>query len=589
MIKTDNLSEDKKYDIVIIGAGPAGIMAAISAAIASASAPGNGGLSICILERNQSAARKLLLTGNGRCNYTANIDMDGMLSAFGKKGRFFSEAFDEFSNRDLVAFFEAEGIEPEYEKSDENEAVIKVFPKNKNASSVRQCLIDKLQEYRVNVFFNFRVEKVIEAKNLAEPNENYFFEILQCSGSEFDNHLNNGMRNNLRKDAIGTSNVSCSNQDANMSGAVRPAIGAYVSEKSSINDYELNRKPFSLFARKVILATGGITYPHTGSTGDGYAIAKKMGHSVNELIPCLVPVFSKDSDIVLLAGVSVKEVGLKILSGKKVIAKSTGSVLFTHKGLSGPCAVSIGHEVFKFISTKYKKDLTGNDDSLVDMPGPNQYNEKNLTEDRTGSNKNIKQNSGPELIWDFDPNSLKNCRQHSSQGHDRGLIQDYKSDFNTDFLVASLDLAPDLSLEGFKKEISNIYKSNPKKELLTILNIILKNVPQRLLDLVLIRCSITKNLKIGNLSKEGLTGIYDNLKNLEFKIDNDLHFEEAIVTEGGIPAKEISPRNMQSVLKSGLYFAGEIIELAGPEGGFNLQKAFSTGWLAGKSAAESLR
>ena len=109
-----------------------------------------------------------------------------------------------------------------------------------------------------------------------------------------------------------------------------------------------------MLAKKIILATGGKTYPKTGSTGDGYEIAKNLGHSINELSPYLVPVFSKDRDIALLSGISVKEAGLKILTGKKVIAKNTGSILFTHRGLSGPCAVGIGHEVYKLLNNKNK-------------------------------------------------------------------------------------------------------------------------------------------------------------------------------------------------------------------------------------------
>ncbi len=504
MIKTNNPSESKEYDIVIIGAGPAGIMGAISASIFFkslvkadfckknintvirkeqdyASGDNKSGdksgdiksedsfsiqnpavnsscsFNICIIERNESAAKKLLLTGNGRCNYTADIEMEEMALAFGKKGRFFSEAFNEFSNRDLISFYEREGIEPEYEKSLENGTLIKVFPKNKNASSVRQCLIDKLQENKIHVYYGFRSEKILKVKNPKKTGEKYLFKI-----HPFTNY------------------------------------------------------GFELSARNVIIATGGRTYPQTGSTGDGYKIAKDMGHSINRLLPCLVPIFSKDRDISLLAGVSVKHACLKILSGEKVIAKSSGSLLFTHKGLSGPSALSIGHEVYKLLSgDKQKTDAK-------------------------------------------------------------------------DLLKISIDLAPDLDFENFKNEISGIFNANPKKELLTLLNIAFKNIPERLLDLVLTRCKLSKNLKFGNLSKIEMALVYNAIKNLEFKIDNSLHFDEAIVTQGGIPVKEINPRDMQSRLVEGLYFAGEIIELAGPEGGFNLQKSFSTGWLAGKSAAESL-
>jgi predicted Rossmann fold flavoprotein len=461
----ENILYFKEYDIAIIGAGPAGIMAAISAASACSS----GKVSICLLERNESAAKKLLLTGNGRCNYTADIDSNEMLSAFGKKGRFFSDAFNEFSNRDLIDFFKAEGIEPEYEKSSENETLIKVFPKNNKASSVRQCLIEKLLKKSINVFYSFRVEKVLKVKNPEESNKKYAFKIQACNNCEY-----------------------------------------------------------GVLAKRVVLATGGKTYPNTGSTGDGYEIAKNLGHSISELSPYLVPVFLKDSEITSLSGISVKEAGLKILAGEKVIAKNTGNILLTHRGLSGPCALSIGHEVYRFLNNK-----------------------------------------------------------NSFTVHNSTPFNEY--DLNPDFFKVSIDLAPGLSFEDFRKEISRVYNSNPKKELLTILNMIFKNIPARLMDLILTRSKIIKNLKTGNLSTVESAGIYNNIKNLEFKIDNKLYFDEAIVTEGGIPVKEINPRDLQSTITSGLYFAGEVIELAGPEGGFNLQKAFSTGWLAGKSAAESLK
>ena len=565
MTKTNNLPGCKKYDIAIIGAGPAGIMAAISASIFlksqvknsfdkkdaakitrqeqdfisansftdknsenanSSSIINNSGTnngsssssSICIIERNESAAKKLLLTGNGRCNYTAAVDKDDLVLAFGKKGRFFSDAFNELSNRDLIDFFKKEGIEPEYEKPDENGNLVKVFPKNKNASSILQCLTCILQENNIHVFYGFRVEKILKVKNPGETGEKSLFEILPFNGCRFANPSNNNPGPDDKK--IGS-----------------PSYGT-----SAAGNYLLSKKPFGLFAEKIILATGGKTYPQTGSTGDGYKIAKKMGHTINELIPRLIPIFIKDRDIAMLAGVSLKEAGLKILSGEKVVAKSTGSLLFTHNGLSGPCAVSIGHEVYKLLSDKQKKGLAANGSNLFENNDPNSYKMLNVE------------------------------------------VQDLKQDF----IRVSIDLAPDLSFESFKKEIFKICKSNPKKELLTLLNMIFKSIPDRLLDLILTRCKITKNLKISNLSRVGMLSIYGTIKNLECKIDSKLHFDEAIVTEGGIPLKEINPKNMQSGLIEGLYFAGEIIELAGPEGGFNLQKAFSTGWLAGKSAAKGL-
>jgi predicted flavoprotein YhiN len=428
---------------------------------------------------------------------------------------------------------------------------------------VRQCLVEKLKEKSIHVIYGFRAEKVLKVKNPEETGEKYLFEIQPYIGRGFDNHLNHNIRNNLEPDNTGIGNPSYGYPAADISG----------SGKHSIDNYILNREPFSVFARKVILATGGRTYPQTGSTGDGYKIAKNLGHSISELSPYLLPVFSKDRDIALLAGVSLKEAGLKILAGKKVISKNTGSILFTHRGLSGPCAVSIGHEVYKLLYNKYKKDPAVYGSSPFDEHNANRGDNKMpAAADYKDCDLDFMQDCSQDLMQNFD-------KDHK-QGHSRGPEQD--------FFVVSIDLAPDLSFEDFKEEIFTLYKSNPKKELLTILNMTLKNIPERLLDLILTRCKITKNLKTGNLSKVEISGIYNTIKNLEFKIDSALHFDEAIVTDGGIPVKEINPRDMQSVLAGGLYFAGEIIGLAGPEGGFNLQKAFSTGWLAGKSAAESL-
>jgi predicted Rossmann fold flavoprotein len=514
MIIKNDPSGYKKCDIAIIGAGPAGIFAAISAA----SACNTDHTSIFLLERNGSAAKKLLLTGNGRCNYTVDIDFDGMASAFGKKGRFFSEAFNDFSSHDLIAFFKKEGIEPEFEKSFENESLIKVFPKNKNSSSVQQCLIEKLQAKNIVVFYGYRAEKVFKVENYNETKEYYPFKIQPFNGFGF-----------------------------------------------------------GLYARKVILATGGKTYPQTGSTGDGYKIAKNLGHSINELSPFLVPIFSNDREIHLLAGVSVKDVCIKIFLGKNIISKSRGSILFTHRGLSGPCAISIGHEVYKLLNNKYKKESAAQNSSLSDKHIQNRKAVKIPLPDMDNMEH---KDPGPG----FEQSIMEGCSHESS----RNPFMDHDTSFNRDFLIGSIDLAPDLNLEDFKNEISAIYRSNPKKELHTSLKMILKNIPDRVLDLILTKCKISKNLKIGNLAKAEIAGIYGIFRNLEFKIDGKLHFDEAIVTEGGIPVKEINPKNMQSILADGLYFAGEIIELAGPEGGFNLQKAFSTGWLAGKSAARAL-
>ncbi|MHB1348036.1 MAG: BaiN/RdsA family NAD(P)/FAD-dependent oxidoreductase [Candidatus Humimicrobiaceae bacterium] len=427
------------YDIAVIGGGPAGIMAAISAKRQQEY------IKLVIIEKNNKLGKKLLLTGNGRCNFTTSVGLDKLIDSFGKSGRFFSEAFNEFSNNDLILFFKSRGVLPEYEDG------FKVFPKDGKALSVLNCLKNELHENNINVVFGFEVQCIGKYPKIEE------------------------IRSSKKEITSGVFKIS-----------------------SAIDRH--------IFAKKVILATGGLSYPQTGSTGDGYKFAKSLGHRINQFSPSIVPVVSRYISSLGLQGISLKNIDISVISDKKTITKEIGEdIIFTHFGLSGPAANSLGNIIFR----------------------------------ETFGGKEI------------------HC---------------------------SIDLSPELSYENYIKKYEELRAINLKKEIGTLIKMILKNIPDDLLLKIFHILKIDMHQKAGNASKKDILKIIDLSKNFKFTTEGTLPITKAIITEGGIPLKEINPKTMQSRITENLYFAGEIIEMQGPEGGFNLQKAFSTGWLAGKMA-----
>ena len=427
------------YNIAVIGGGPGGIMAAISARNA------NPKSRICILEKSNSLGRKLLLTGNGRCNYTTSLDLNELINSFGKQGRFFFEAFNSFSNKDLIEFFKLRGILPEYEND------YKVFPKDGNSITILNCLKNELLENKIDIIYDFEVQSIVK-------------------------YLDDNDSRNYKKDIP----------------------NEVFKITSSINK--------NIFSKKVILATGGLSYPQTGSSGDGYEFARSFGHNIIQFSPSIIPILSKYVFSLNLQGVSLKKISIAVVSDKKIIKKETGDLIFTHFGISGPAAQNLGNIIFKEVNE-----------------GRNVY--------------------------------------------------------------CSIDLCPDITLEGFLKKYKDLRALNSKKEINTIIKIIFADTPNELLLKIFSILKIDMHQKTGNIEKKDILKIINFSKNFIFKTEGTLPIREATVTEGGVSIKEIEPKTMESRIVKNLYFAGEIIEMQGPEGGFNLQKAFSTGWLAGKAAA----
>ena len=253
----------------------------------------------------------------------------------------------------------------------------------------------------------------------------------------------------------------------------------------------------------VIIATGGKSYPLTGSDGSGYRLAMKLGHKVTELTPSLIPIESPSPLCVQMQGLSLKNVGIKIVDqNEKIIYTDFGEMMFTHFGVTGPMILSASAHIRAYDVSSLKL--------LIDLKAA--LDEKTL---------------------------------------DQRLLTDFQAKSNKDFLNSLNALLPSKMIAPFIKQTG-----------------------------------IDERKKVNSITKEERKKIIENLKSFEIPLSKFRPIEEAIITSGGIDVSEISSKDMQSKKTSGLFFAGEVIDVDAYTGGFNLQIAFSTGYLAGKSAAE---
>lgn len=259
-----------KYDVVVVGGGPAGMMAAGTAA--------SIGKKTMLVEKNEKLGKKLFITGKGRCNVTNSADFDEFMKNIPKNSKFFYSSFKNFSNNDLVELLNSLGLKTKVERGG------RIFPQSDKSSDVLKALERYLRKYNAEVKLNSKLL-------------------------------------NIRQ------------QDGAVSGVLLDS--GQVVECSS-----------------VIICTGGLSYPQTGSTGDGYEIAKRAGHSIKELMPSLVPLIAKEAFIKDLQGLSLKNVSIKANADGKKIYEDFGEMLFTHYGLSGPIILSASF----FISDYFQKN-----------------------------------------------------------------------------------------------------------------------------------------------------------------------------------------------------------------------------------------
>ena len=263
-------------NVIIIGGGPAGMLAGISAA--------QKGDKVTIIEKMNSCGKKLLITGKGRCNITNSTDINGFIENTPCNGRFLYSAFNNFDNNDIIQLLEKEGVKTKVERGG------RVFPVSDKSQDVLNALLRILKKLNVKILTNAEVKKIIV-------------------------------------------------KDGKITGVKIKNVG--VGFHPDPLEEELN-------ADKIILATGGKSYPVTGSTGDGYRLAKELGHSITNIKPSLIPLTSKDEECIKLQGLSLRNIGIKLKNNDKVIYEDFGEMLFTHYGVSGPVILSSSAHLIRY-------------------------------------------------------------------------------------------------------------------------------------------------------------------------------------------------------------------------------------------------
>jgi predicted Rossmann fold flavoprotein len=427
------------YDVIVIGGGPAGLMAAGQAATFGADA--------FLLEKMVQPGRKLRITGKGRCNLTNIAPIEDFIQHFHPNGRFLYSAFSRFFSDDLITFLNELGVATNTERGG------RVFPISNDAQEIVDALTRWAQKEGVIIRTQTKVE-------------NLLVEHSRIVGVEAIHHP----RSKRQKKA---------------------------HDQFSPQDFN---------AERVILATGGASYPGTGSTGDGYRMAKAVGHNIIPIRPALVPLETQGETASRLQGLSLRNVNATLFVDGVKIAEAFGEMLFTHFGISGPIILTLSRRV-------------------VD--------------------------------------ALRERRE----------------------VALSIDLKPALDDEKLDARLLRDIDAHGKQYYRTLLQGLL---PKKLIPICIELTEIPADKLSNQITSEERTRLRTWLKDFRFQVTGHRSFDQAIITAGGIDLRQVDPRRMASRMIDGLYFAGEILDIDADTGGYNLQAAFSTGWLAGRSAAHSL-
>ncbi|MDD1712463.1 MAG: NAD(P)/FAD-dependent oxidoreductase [Methanoregulaceae archaeon] len=397
--------------VVIVGGGPAGLFCAIECACEKRN--------VVLLEKNQLAGKKLLITGSGQCNLTHDGEISAFFFHYGDHGAFLRPALMQCTNRDLIRFFEEQGLMMESDPGG------KVFPRTRQAADVLAVLLATCRLRGVDIRCN---EAVCDVK-------------------------------------------------------VRNGIFLVMTSSAAIT------------ADRLVLATGGASYPATGSTGDGYRLARNLGLGVTGIAPALTGVYVEDFPFTDLAGISFTGLTVSLFRGNRKIRDQTGDLLFTHSGLSGPVVLDLSRFV-----------IPGDVLKIAFIPGIDNGAARKELEGRIAGN-------GPRLV--------------------RTILASYL-------------------------------------------------LPDRFIRKVLALSGLPADLTCAHLSRQGRTVLVSLLGGFPCTVRRLGGFSEAMVTRGGVSLEEIQPKTMESTKRPHLYIIGELLDIDGDTGGYNLQAAFSTGFLAAR-------
>lgn len=402
--------------VIVIGAGPAGMMAAITASKNN---------KVILLEGNEKVGKKLFITGKGRCNVTNSKDISEFFDYIPGNPHFLYSALYSYTNEDTINFFESNGIKLKSERGG------RVFPDSDKSSDIIKGLMKELNNPNIEIKLNSKVTDIVAKDNLIESvkiNDSYFIK-----GDFF------------------------------------------------------------------IIATGGVSYPLTGSNGDGLKFSRKLGHNIIDLKPSLVPIELNESYLKDLLGLNLRNIEISLYneSNKKPLYKDMGEILFMSYGVSGPLILKASRYIEK--GKKY---------------------------------------------------------------------------------YFSLDLKPALSYEDLDKRIQKDFKKYINKE---FKNSLVDLFPSKLIPVIIKLSNIDENKKVNEITREERKSLVALIKGIKLNIKGLRPIEEAIVTSGGVDTLEIDPSTMRSKIINNLAFAGEVIDVDAFTGGYNVQIALSTGYLAGSN------
>jgi predicted Rossmann fold flavoprotein len=412
-----------KTKIIVIGSGPAGMMAAGQAAMA--------GVETLLIEKKRRPGRKLCITGKGRCNLTNTTEFEDFLPHFGEQGDFLRRTFSQFCNKDLINFLEQNGLKLVTERGG------RVFPASGKATDVLAALMRWVADCGVYLKYATSIEKLLL-------------------------------------------------KDGRVVGVVSRG------------------RKFSCAA--VVLATGGASYPATGSTGEGYRIAASVGHTIVPIRPALVPLTIEGNSATIMDGINLRNVNARLLIDGEMRREVFGEVAFTKTGMGGPAILTL---------------------------------------------------SGPAV-----------------DAIDAGRKVSF-----------SLDLKPALSEKKLDARISRDLSRRGAETFKSFLRGLL---PRQVVTVCLIQTGISGKRIVDRVTAVERKRLVRWLKDARLEVTGYRPFSEAIITAGGIATDEIDPQTLESRLVDGLYVAGEVLDINADTGGYNLQAAFSTGWLAGRSAAAAI-
>ncbi len=452
-----------RWDVAIVGGGPAGLMAAARAA--------ERGRRTILLDKNREPGVKILISGGTRCNLTHATDARGIVAAFGPAGRFLHSALAALGPQQVVELFEAEGVHTKVEAGG------KVFPSSDRASDVCAALVRRVKRSGCTL-------------GLGEP-------LVELAGGR------KGDRRAFSERPEGYFAISA------------PVPLSLVTPSRTIE------------AEKVILATGGQSYPACGTTGDGYRWAAALGHRIVPPRPALVPLTSHAPWVLALQGVTLPDVMVRVVGQEgdggrfrqgvsqlrrtgdenvlrprstPCLASSRGAMLFAHFGVTGPAVMDVSHAVSGF----------------------------------------------PE------PSTL----------------------------VLRCDLLPEVNGSELEARLAQAAAAEGKRRAAALVQ---PWLPRRVAETLLALIGTPPDRPAGEFSKLDRRRLAQTVKRLDVPISGTMGFRKAELTAGGVALEEVDSRTMRSRIVPNLYFAGEILDLNGPVGGYNFQAAFSTGWLAGES------